>query len=367
MLAGGALLGTLLGADGGCHFPGEQSITIGSKALWIANGTDVLEYLPEQLRSGTSATAPHLSLQSAMLGSPQGVTFDVHGNLWVVDPSAIVDATVTPALLEFTAAQLSALGSQPQPTPVATITSTAMSRPQQALFDSQGNLWITDHDSNSLVVFSAGQLALAGAHQMTPAVVVASVSFNGPAGITLDGSGNLWVANEGGAPDAANAASAAANTIVEFEAGKLPAVPGSGVVNAQLTPSIVLSDDGADSIQSPWGLAFDADGNLWSSNSAAPSIVEFAQHSLTGTGAPKPFAIISPTTISGAATLDAPHGVCFDDAHNLAVMNSAGDSSVAMFGESQLKTGAVAPATFLVGAATTLSSPIGCTFAAAVN
>src|SRR5689334_6211589 len=81
-----------------------------NKGLWIANGTDVLEYIPGQLTAGTAATAPHLILKSAAFGSPQGVTFDSAGNLWVMDPAGVVNGNTTPALFKFSAAQLAALG-----------------------------------------------------------------------------------------------------------------------------------------------------------------------------------------------------------------------------------------------------------------
>ena len=83
---------------------------VNSKGLWIANGTNVLEYVPSQLAGGTSAAVPHLVNSSGAFGAPQGVTFDAHGNLWVMDPAGMVNGAATPALFEFSAAQLAALG-----------------------------------------------------------------------------------------------------------------------------------------------------------------------------------------------------------------------------------------------------------------
>jgi len=62
---------------------------VNSKGLWIANGTNVLEYVPSQLAGGTSAAPPHLVNSSPVFGAPQGVTFDAHGNLRVMDPAGI--------------------------------------------------------------------------------------------------------------------------------------------------------------------------------------------------------------------------------------------------------------------------------------
>jgi len=59
-----------------CNFPADDGANVGSKGLWVANGTNVVEYNPSQLGSGTSAPAPHVSINSAVFGSPQGVAFD---------------------------------------------------------------------------------------------------------------------------------------------------------------------------------------------------------------------------------------------------------------------------------------------------
>jgi len=104
------LLGGILmsGALTACHNNNNNMMT--TRGLWIANGTNVLEYVPAQLAGGTSAAVPHRAINSAAFGAPQGVTFDSAGNLWVMDPNANVNGTTAPALLEFSSAQLAALG-----------------------------------------------------------------------------------------------------------------------------------------------------------------------------------------------------------------------------------------------------------------
>src|SRR3979411_3242432 len=47
-----------------------------TKALWVANANNVIEYLPSQLAGGMSAAAPHRTITSAAIGEPQGGTFD---------------------------------------------------------------------------------------------------------------------------------------------------------------------------------------------------------------------------------------------------------------------------------------------------
>lgn len=341
--------------------------TVGTKGLWIANGTTVLEYLPKQLGSGSSAAVPHLILSSGSFGAPQGVTFDSKGNLWVMDPQAMVNGAQTPALLEFTAMQLAKLATDNAPDPIAVITSTSLAFPQQSVFDSHGNQWVADHDSNTVVVFTAAQLAMSGTNNMNPAVVISSTAFNGPLGIVFDSAGNLWVANNGSVT-ANGTTSAAGTTIVRFTAATLPMPPSTGMLTPALMPDVTLSDDGANSIQSPWELAFDSAGNLWSSNSGAPfTLVEFAKQNLAMTGSPQPAVTLSSMVVGGNATLSATNGLCIDNAGSVAATSSAAPFGLAYYTKNQLITGAPTPNTFIVGGATTLMDTAGCNFGPAIN
>jgi hypothetical protein len=92
-----------------CHNSNTGAIA-GTKALWIANGQNVIEYRPSQFKAGALNVAPHLAINSAVFGSPQGVTFDASGNLWVVDPGAMVNGAPSPSLFESSPAQLAARG-----------------------------------------------------------------------------------------------------------------------------------------------------------------------------------------------------------------------------------------------------------------
>jgi hypothetical protein len=176
------------------------------------------------------------------------------------------------------------------------------------------------------------------------------------------------MARETCVPAADGSTSAAGTTIVEFAVANVPAPPATGMVTPALAPDITLSDDGANSIQGPWALAFDAAGNLWSSNANTPfSLVEFAKMSLATTGAPMPAVTVSPMTVAGNSTLAATNGLCFDDVGNVAATSSAAPFGVAYYAKNQLTTGMPTPDTFFVGTATTLNAPAGCNFGPAVN
>ena len=347
-----------------CKHSNNSTIT---KGLWIANGNDVLEYIPSQLNAGgVQDSVPHLINKSASMTMPQGVTFDSAGNLWVMDPGAVVNGNTAAALLKFSPMQLAALATTNNPTPAAIITSAALAFPQQSVFDKAGNQWVSDHNNNTILVFTAAQLAMTGVNELTPAVTITSAAFNGPLGIVFDSAGNLWVANNG-AVTVNNVTSANGTTIVEFAAAHLPAVPTSGVLTPDLNPDVTLSDNGANSIQQPWELQFDSGGNLWSSNSNGTfSLVQFAKANLTASGAPTPLTTISPVMDMNIATLNATNGLCFDNLGDVAATNSAGSFGIPFY-KVPLKTGAITPSTFIVGTNTTLDAPAGCNFGPLVN
>ena len=45
------------------YYAGGGQEYSGNNALWVANGTDVVEFLPSQLTSGTSDPTPHVTIQ----------------------------------------------------------------------------------------------------------------------------------------------------------------------------------------------------------------------------------------------------------------------------------------------------------------
>jgi sugar lactone lactonase YvrE len=348
-----------------CNFPADDGATVGSKGLWVANGTNVVEYNPSQLSSGNRATAPHVSINSAVFGTPQGVAFDPNGNLWVVDPTGMVNGAPTPALFEFSAAQLAALATDNAPEPVAIITSAFLKTPRQIVIDVLGTAWITDPTANAIMTYTPVQLAQTGTHDIGPVLLITSAQFNGPSGIVFDSSGDLWIANEG-VGTSATSPFGGGTTIVEITAAHLPAIPEQGTSTPQLVSDVTLSDAGQITIQSPWALAFDSSGTLWLSDSGTSTLVGFAKASLV-TGAPTPAATLSSTMVNADASLNQPHGICIDDVGNLAAVNAAGSFGISVFDASQLTTGSAAPTTFIVGDATTLNAPQGCTFGPVVK
>lgn len=163
--------------------------------LWVANNGNntVVEFTPSQLSTSGSPT-PNVTLSADAgtpnsLKGPNGIAFDASGDLWVANSG---NSTV----VEFTPSQLSTTGG---PTPKVTLgaTSGSIAGPGGIAFDANGNLWVPNDGSDTVVRFDAVQLATSGSP--IPATTIASSSAGpGPDGLTFDASGALWVGNYNG-------------------------------------------------------------------------------------------------------------------------------------------------------------------------
>jgi sugar lactone lactonase YvrE len=249
--------------------------------LWISGyqGNTITEYAAAQLAaSGTPTPAVTLTASSGSLSGPLGIAFDSSGNLWVANAAANT-------VVEFSASQLAASGS---PTPSITIGASAgsLNFPSALAFDSKADLWVTNAMANTVVEFTPTQLASSGTPIPTVTLTATNGSIAGPLGIAFDASGNLWISN---------AMAQQPNSVVKFAASQLAA---SGAT----TPAVVITASGG-SLGGPVGLAFDVGGNLWVANATAGSVVEFAASQLATSGSPVPSVTLGGSSPTGAARL----------------------------------------------------------------
>jgi hypothetical protein len=291
-----------------------------------------------------------------VFGAPQGVVFDAHNNLWVIDGGN--GGTIAPSLEEFTEAQLKNLKKVKTPTPTVQIKSADFMFPQQAVFDTTGNMWVSDSVANKVWVITPAQLAASNNDLLFTTTIESTPPFNGALGIVLGKNGNLWVANVND------------TSIFEFNAGHLPTI-GSGL--NVLAPDVTLNDDGHGSIQGPWALVFDTAGDLWSSNANSPfTLVKFGPTQITTSGDPTPETTISTFEVKVAKkttdeSLAAPNGIAFVKGE-LAAISSASPFGVASYdAREQMTGGAIKPDSFFVGGKTTLNMPAGDNFGPDIN
>ena len=337
-----------------------QPVTTG---LWVANsgGPNVPQFSAGQA-SKASVTSPKPTLinMSGSFFSPQDTVFDSHNNLWVVDGGDGTGDT-TEGVFMFTNAQLRSLRTDDTPTPTFAITNSGgvpgFVFPQFGVFDRVGNLYVADPGVDVIFVFTAAQLSSGSGTGLVPAAVFQIIGSTGILGLAFN-KGNLYLADNGAAQ------------IFVLNSAHIPTSGGTAASPTLVSADVTLSsnhDATFASIDGPWGLVFDAAGDLWFSNegiilNSGPSVVEFVASSLTASGTPTPATQFTPLTTRVGVTIADPQGVSLNNLGDLAVSNDA-NNSIAIFRAGQLTgSGAVNPGTFVIGTATTLNAPTGLIF-----
>jgi serine/threonine protein kinase, bacterial len=181
---------------------------------------------------------------TATFRSPAGVAIDKSGNLYITDASNNQIRMVTPGAVVSTFA-----GSGPQGSADATGTAASFYYPYGIAIDASGNLYVADARNNKI-------------RKITPAGVVSTLagsgtvgfadgpgtaaSFSYPAGIAVDSTGNLYIADVGN------------NEIRKVTpAGVVTTVAGS------TTPGDVDGTGSAAAFSDPYGVAVDKSGNIY--------------------------------------------------------------------------------------------------------
>jgi sugar lactone lactonase YvrE len=211
---------------------------------------------------------------NARFNTPTGVVYDpVTGNIYVADKGNNAIRMVTPAGVVTTIAGSGAIGHAD-----LTGTSATFNHPSTVAVDAAGDIFVADKDNNLIRKINHTTLAVstfAGDYTVSPAASVDGVgtlaNFNGPDGITIDRSGNIYVSEKSG------------NKIrMITPAGKVTTVAGTGVAGVGIGLGTVAT------FSSPVGMDVDpTTGNIMVADSANHRIRQ-----LIGTG----FSL-SPTTL----------------------------------------------------------------------
>lgn len=292
--------------------------------LWIAGQgfNEIDEVLPNQRKH--SGTVTPIILNGSSIDEPCGVCFDKSKNLWVTGFGGTV--------LEFTPAQLRKLRTTPNPTPVVTITSSSFKDTVGCTFDKNWNLWVVDGNARGVHEVSKAQLN-AGSADITPAITVTSVAtLLFPNFATFDKSGNLWITEKFN------------DKIVKFTPNQLTS-------SGDKSPAIVLSDNGSGSLDEPGQPAFDGKGNLWVPNFGNSTVVMFKNSDLGASGSPTPGVTLSNASVMSSQSLDGPWGLAFQGKGGLWISNFY-SGNISKFIPSQIKvSGSPVPKVFIQGIA----------------
>jgi poly(3-hydroxybutyrate) depolymerase len=263
--------------------------------------------------ASSGSPAPLVTITLPGGTKPNDLAFDNAGNLWLTDNSGN-------RLLRFTPSQLATSGS---PTPsvivsqvyVNAIAAFSLDKPVALNFDSAGNLWVAN-ETNRVVRFPATSLGATGAPQ--PDRVLTS-QMNFPAGVAVDGGGNLWVSMFGG------------NSVARY-------TPTEQSNNT--APSYVLNQ----ALTAPVGLEFDTSGNLFVGQQGAPSgISVFTAAQLSDPPS-------TATRFIGTGATNKIYGLAFDASNGTLWANNQGDGAAIAYTSVQLGTNASAPSIVIGGA-----------------
>jgi uncharacterized repeat protein (TIGR02543 family) len=211
-----------------------------------------------QLGSFTTGTANKEGVSADSLNGPAGVVLDSSGNVYVAD-------SVNNRVLYYPAGSATATRVYGQGGSFTTgdanhngISPDSLSGPQAVALDSSGNLYVTDSGNHRVLYYPAGSTTATrvyGQDDFTGNAAnkgggVSSTSLNAPAGLVLDSSGNLYVA------DVYN------NRVLRYPAGITTADRVYGQGGVFTTGDANKDGISANSLRYPMGVALDVSGGL---------------------------------------------------------------------------------------------------------
>ncbi|MFB9842888.1 putative Ig domain-containing protein [Mucilaginibacter ginsenosidivorans] len=178
---------------------------------------------------------------AALFDSPGGVAVDGAGNVYVADALNNRIRKISPGGLVSTYAGNGSAGSTNGPTLQA-----SFNNPTGLAIDALGNLYVVDQKNNLIRLISAAGIVSTFAGNGSagnangPAL---QASFNQPQGIAVDASGNVYVSDQ--------------NYIRKISSGIVSIFAGSGAQGFADGPGTIAS------FNHPYGIAIDAEGNLF--------------------------------------------------------------------------------------------------------
>jgi streptogramin lyase len=255
------------------------------------------------------------------LNQSYGITIDGSDNVWVTNYQSVTGANNhhVGSVSEFSSAgvELSGYG----------YTGGGIYYPVATAADSNGTIWIADYGDSSTTLLDDNGSAISG----SSGFATSALPFT--SAVALDGSHNAWFAVQGGA-----ARVTSSGAVGNFECCNDPA----GIA-VDLSGNVWIADYGAPAIvelassgtvahrvslgdnAGPQGIAIDGAGNVWAGNYYGDSVVELAGSTAT---------IISPPDGFGLdASLKEPYGLAIDASGNLWISNasSKGGNTVTQF------------------------------------
>jgi len=356
---------------------GNRTVTLGRSATFfvVGEGTAPLAYQWQRLPSGSATWAP-LADNGTYSGSAtstlvvNGATFAMTGDQFrCVVSNSTGSATSSPASLTVNATGVTTMAGWPGSGGIADGTGWAarFESPGGVRADADGNIFVSDGYANTIrKVTPAGVVTtvagIAGQSGSTDGPA-ASALFNGPGGVAVDASGNLYVADDlnytirkiaggtvstlagvAGQQGETNGQGPAARfydpqNLAVDSAGNLYVADGHGNAIRKVTPAgdvTTLAGSGtsgsadgmgtAAEFDDPTGIAVDATGNVYVADNGNDTIRVITPAGQVSTLAGSPQVAGSADGSGAAASFDGPAGVGVDIAGNVYVADSNNDT-----------------------------------------
>jgi hypothetical protein len=271
-----------------------RKVTAATGLISTVAGTGTGGYVASQDTGTTAAT-------SAELRFPYAVAVDGAGNLFIADYTnqRIRKVTAATGFISTVAGNGTGGYVASQDTGTMAATSAELQYPQGVAVDGAGNLYIGDSYNQRIrkVTAATGFIStVAGngtAGYTSDGIAATSAELNYPAGVAVDGAGDLYVA------DVSN------NRIRKVSAatGVISTVAGNGTANYFGDGAAATSAE----LQTPYGVAVDGAGNLYFGD-----FLSYRVRVVTATAAPLSFA----STAVGATSADSPQTVTVNNIGN---------------------------------------------------